>query len=111
MKKLVLAAPILALALGGSSACATKKMVRQSVGEVNDKVDTLSKSVEENQERTRANEGQITEVDQKAQAAGQRRRPRRAARRRSRTAQRRQGERARPTRSTRRRSGSSTKWS
>jgi outer membrane protein OmpA-like peptidoglycan-associated protein len=72
MKKLVLAAPILALALGGSSACATKKMVRQRVGEVNDKVETLSKSVEENQERTRANEGKIGEVDQKAQAAGQR---------------------------------------
>ena len=72
MKKLVLAAPILALALGGSSACATKKMVRTSVGEVNTKVETLSKSVEENQERTRANEGKINEVDQKAQAAGQR---------------------------------------
>jgi outer membrane protein OmpA-like peptidoglycan-associated protein len=72
MKKLVLAAPILALALGGTSACATKKMVRQRVGEVNDKVETLSKSVEENQERTRANEGRIGEVDQKAQAAGQR---------------------------------------
>jgi len=71
MRKLVLAAPILALALGGTSACATKKMVRQNVGEVNDKVETLSKSVEENQERTRANEGKITEVDQKAQAAGQ----------------------------------------
>jgi len=72
MKKLVLAAPILALALGGSSACATKKMVRQRVGEVNDKVETLSKSVEENQERTRANEGRIGEVDQKAVAANQR---------------------------------------
>jgi peptidoglycan-associated lipoprotein len=72
MKKLVLAAPILALALGGTSACATKKMVRQRVGEVNDKVETLSKSVEETQERTRANEGRITEVDQHAQAANQR---------------------------------------
>jgi peptidoglycan-associated lipoprotein len=39
---------------------------------VNSKVETLSKSVEENQERTRANEGRIGEVDQKAQAAGQR---------------------------------------
>jgi len=47
-------------------------MVRQRVGEVNDKVDTLSKSVEENQERTRANEGRIGEVDQRAQAANQR---------------------------------------
>jgi peptidoglycan-associated lipoprotein len=72
MKKLVLAGPVLALALGGTAACATKKMVRTHVGEVNAKVDTLSKSVEENQERTRANEGKIGEVDQKAQAAGQR---------------------------------------
>jgi len=72
MKKLVVAAPILALALGGTTACATKKMVRTEVGEVNGKVETLSKSVEETQERTRANEGRINEVDQKAQSAGQR---------------------------------------
>jgi peptidoglycan-associated lipoprotein len=72
MKKLVIAAPILALALGGTTACATKKMVRTQVGEVNGKVETLSKSVEETQERTRANEGRIAEVDTKAQAAGQR---------------------------------------
>jgi peptidoglycan-associated lipoprotein len=72
MKKFVLAVPVLALALGGTTACATKKMVRTQVGEVNSKVETLSKSVEENQERTRANEGRIGEVDQKAQAAGQR---------------------------------------
>jgi peptidoglycan-associated lipoprotein len=72
MKKLVVAAPILALALGGTTACATKKMVRTEVGEVNGKVETLSKSVEETQERTRANEARITEVDQKAQSAGQR---------------------------------------
>jgi peptidoglycan-associated lipoprotein len=72
MKKLVVAAPILALALGGTTACATKKMVRTQVGEVNGKVETLSKSVEETQERTRANEARIGEVDQKAQAAGQR---------------------------------------
>ena len=72
MKKLVVAAPILALALGGTTACATKKMVRTQVGEVNGKVETLSKSVEETQERTRANEGRINEVDQKAQSAGQR---------------------------------------
>ena len=52
MKRLITAVAISALALGGTSACATKKMVKQRVGEVNDKVDTLSKSVEENQERT-----------------------------------------------------------
>ena len=75
MKKFGLAIPVLAIALG-TTACATKKFVRTNVGEVNDKVDTLSKSVEETQERTRANESRIGEVDQRAQAgitaAGQR---------------------------------------
>jgi outer membrane protein OmpA-like peptidoglycan-associated protein len=77
MKKLLLALPIVALALGGSSACATKKFVKARVGEVNDKVETLSKTVEDNQERTRKNEQAIAEtnqkvgqVDQKADAAG-----------------------------------------
>jgi outer membrane protein OmpA-like peptidoglycan-associated protein len=71
MKRLIGALAISALALGGTSACATKKMVRQRVGEVNDKVDGLSKSVEENQERTKANEARIGEVDQKVAAADQ----------------------------------------
>ncbi len=72
MKKFVLAIPVVALALGGTTACATKKFVRGEVGQVNDKVDTLSRSVEENQERTRTNETRIGEVDQKAVAANQR---------------------------------------
>jgi peptidoglycan-associated lipoprotein len=72
MKKFVFVIPVVALALGGTTACATKKFVRGEVIQVNDKVDTLSKSVEENQERTRANEGRIGEVDQRATAAGQR---------------------------------------
>jgi peptidoglycan-associated lipoprotein len=71
MKKLVMVVPVLALALSGTTACATKKFVRTSVGEVNSKVDTLAKSVEENQERTKANEARIGEVDQKAAAADQ----------------------------------------
>jgi outer membrane protein OmpA-like peptidoglycan-associated protein len=71
MKRLVLAIPVLALALGGTTACATKKFVRTEVGQVNDKVDTLTKSVEENQERTRANEQRIGEVDQKVGVADQ----------------------------------------
>jgi len=71
MKKFVLAVPVVALALGGTTACATKKFVRSEVTQVNDKVDTLSRSVEENQERTRANEGRIVEVDAKAGAAAQ----------------------------------------
>ena len=72
MKKFVFVIPIVALALGGTTACATKKFVRGEVTQVNDKVDTLSKSVEENQERTRTNEGRIGEVDSKAAAAAQR---------------------------------------
>jgi peptidoglycan-associated lipoprotein len=71
MKKALLAVPVLALALG-STACATKKFVRGEVGQVNDKVDTLSRSLEETQERTRANESKIGEVDSKAAAADQR---------------------------------------
>jgi outer membrane protein OmpA-like peptidoglycan-associated protein len=45
--------------------------VRTSVGEVNTKVDSLGRSIEETQERTRTNEGRIAEVDQKAGAAAQ----------------------------------------
>jgi len=71
MKKVVMVVPVLALALSGTTACATKKFVRTNVGEVNAKVDTLSKSVEENQERTKANEARIGEVDQRAAAADQ----------------------------------------
>ncbi len=77
MKKLLLALTIVAVATLGSSACATKKYVRTRVGEVNDKVETVSKSLEETQERTRKNEAAINEtnervgqVDQKAEAAG-----------------------------------------
>jgi len=54
----------------GTTACATKKYVQTSVGEVNDKVDSLGRSVEQTQERVRANEGKIAEVDSKATAAG-----------------------------------------
>ena len=64
---------IAVLALGvGSSACATKKYVNTQVGEVNDKVTTLSKSVEETQDRTRRNEQRIGDVDKKTDAVGQR---------------------------------------
>ena len=70
-RRFLIAVPIAALALGSTTACASKKFVRTSVGEVNDKVDSLGRSVEETQERTRRNEGRISEVDQKAGAAGQ----------------------------------------
>ena len=66
----MMAVPIAVLAIGGS-ACATKKFVRTSVGEVNEKVDSQGRTIEETQERVRKNEGRISEVDQRAQAAAQ----------------------------------------
>jgi peptidoglycan-associated lipoprotein len=71
LRKFLVAVPITVLAIGGSTACATKKFVRQNIGEVNEKVDSMGRSIEETQERTRRNEGRISEVDAKAAAAGQ----------------------------------------
>jgi outer membrane protein OmpA-like peptidoglycan-associated protein len=59
------------MALSVAPACATKKFVRTSVGEVNDKVGTMGKSLEETQERVRVAEGRISETDAKAVAAGE----------------------------------------
>jgi peptidoglycan-associated lipoprotein len=70
-RKFFVALPIVVLAVGGSTACATKKYVRTSVGEVNQKVDSQGRAIEETQERTRKNEGRISEVDTKAAAAAQ----------------------------------------
>jgi peptidoglycan-associated lipoprotein len=71
VRKFIIALPIVAMAIGGTTACASKKFVRTSVSDVNDKVDSLGRSVEETQERTRTNEGKIADVDQRAQAAAQ----------------------------------------
>jgi outer membrane protein OmpA-like peptidoglycan-associated protein len=74
-RRFLTAAAALALAAGTSTACATKGFVRTNVGdavaEVNDKVESLGRSVEETQERTRQNAGRIAEVDQKATEATQ----------------------------------------
>jgi peptidoglycan-associated lipoprotein len=70
-RRMLMLVPIAAIAVGSSTACATKKFVRTSVGQVNDKVDSLGRSLEETQERTRQNEGRIAEVDQKVAAADQ----------------------------------------
>ena len=70
-RKFIIALPIVVLAIGGSAACATKKYVRTSVGEVNEKVDSQGRAIEETQERTRKNEGRISDVDAKAQSAAQ----------------------------------------
>jgi len=61
---------VIVTALSVAPACATKKFVRTSIGEVNDKVTSQGKTIEETQERVRIAEGRITEVDAKAAAAG-----------------------------------------
>ena len=68
MKRLLMAAVVVAFGVTGSTACATKGYVRNQVGQVSTKVDTLSQSLEATQERTRQNEAKIAEVDQRAQA-------------------------------------------
>ena len=70
MRKSLFAASMLALSVAIAPACATKKYVRTEVGNVNSKVDTLSGTVEQTQERTRQNETKIGQVDQKAEQAG-----------------------------------------
>jgi peptidoglycan-associated lipoprotein len=60
----LIALTVSALAVTGTSACATKKFVNNRVGEVDGKVTTLSGDLEKNQQR-------INEVDQKAGAAGE----------------------------------------
>jgi peptidoglycan-associated lipoprotein len=70
MRKSLIAASMIALTVAVAPACATKKFVRTEVGNVNTKVDTLSGTVEETQERTRQNETRIGAVDAKAEAAG-----------------------------------------
>lgn len=70
MRKSLLAASLLALTVAVAPACASKKFVRTEVGNVNSKVDTLTGTVEETQERTRRNEERIGVVDEKAEAAG-----------------------------------------
>lgn len=69
MRKSLFVVGVFAISLSVAPACATKKFVRNSVGEVNEKVGTLSKSLEETQERVRASEQKIGEVDQKTAAA------------------------------------------
>jgi len=70
MRKSLFAVSMLAVTVALAPACASKKFVRTEVGGVNQKVDTLSGTVETVQERTRQNETRIGEVDKKAQDAG-----------------------------------------
>lgn len=63
MRKAVLPL-VVALAVSG---CATKKYVSREVGEVNQKVDTLTTEVEKTQERVKRSEVRIDEVNKEAQ--------------------------------------------
>jgi outer membrane protein OmpA-like peptidoglycan-associated protein len=60
---------LLAGVVFASPACATKGYVNKNVADLNGKVESLSRSVEETQERTKANEGKIGVVDLKAGTA------------------------------------------
>jgi len=71
MRKNLLSVSMLALAVAAVPACASKGFVREEVGNVNAKVDTLAGTLEETQERTRENAERIGQVDQRAQAAAQ----------------------------------------
>ena len=70
MRKSLLAGSIIALSVAVVPACATKGFVREEVGGVNTKVDTLSGTLEQTQQRVGQNEQRIGAVDQKAEAAG-----------------------------------------
>lgn len=70
MRNAVITLSLLAVSVAVAPACATKKFVRTSVGEVNSKVDTLGGTLEETQGRVKNNETRIGQVDQKAEAAG-----------------------------------------
>ena len=70
MRSSLMTVGVIVTALSVAPACATKKFVRTSVGEVNDKVTSQGKTLEETQERVRVAEGRITDVDAKAAAAG-----------------------------------------
>ena len=70
MRKSLAAAAAIAVSIAVVPACATKGFVREEVGGVNSKVDTLTGTVEQAQERIGQNEQRIGSVDQKAEAAG-----------------------------------------
>jgi outer membrane protein OmpA-like peptidoglycan-associated protein len=70
MRNTLLTASIIALSVAIVPACATKGFVREEVGAVNTKVDTLGGTVEQTQQRVGQNETRIGAVDQKAEAAG-----------------------------------------
>jgi outer membrane protein OmpA-like peptidoglycan-associated protein len=65
--KLVVAMVLVVVA---GTACATKRFVRESVGEVDQRVEKLGQSLEATQQQTKENTARIAQVDEKATAAG-----------------------------------------
>lgn len=65
MRTFILALSVAALAAGSTTACASKGYVRDRVGAVNDKVESVSKSLGATQDRTQKNEVAIAEADKK----------------------------------------------
>jgi peptidoglycan-associated lipoprotein len=69
MKNQVAVVAVVVAAFGILPGCATKSYVQKDIADVNSKVETLSKSVDENRDKTRVMDGRISEVDQTAQNA------------------------------------------
>jgi len=70
MRKVLTTGMVLGVIGIAGTGCATKGFVRQSVGDVNDKVSTLGQSIEATQQATKENATRIEQVDQKAGQAG-----------------------------------------
>ena len=70
MRQVITAALAVSIAAAAGSACATKKFVTESFGEVDKKVESLGQSLEATQQRTKENAERITQVDQKADQVG-----------------------------------------
>lgn len=75
MRYAVLITSVAFVALVGSTGCATKGYVGTEIAQVSDelngRIDAVSASVEDAQERTRQNAEEIQKVDQRAAAAGE----------------------------------------
>jgi len=74
-KAMLVVIPVAVVALTASTGCATKTYVGENMAEMSDqmngRIDAVSRSVEETQERTRQNEARIKQVDQRAAAAAE----------------------------------------
>ena len=70
MNKTVLQGLALVVTIAATSACATKGYVNEGLAEVNEKVETLSNSLEETQEATRENADGVATARREAAEAG-----------------------------------------